>query len=79
MLDKWRIVWYTIIRERERNSQEKGENKMAITTAKYGTMMVRKGAGCGDTLLETIGLNGKLYEIYLGYLGYPTFYAVEKK
>jgi hypothetical protein len=60
--------------ERER----KGQNKMAITTAKYGTMMIRKGAGCGDTLLETVSINGKLYEIYLGYLGYPTFYAVEK-
>lgn len=52
---------------------------MTITTAKYGTMMIKKGTGCGDKFMETIALNGKVYDIYLGYLGYPTFYAVEKK
>jgi hypothetical protein len=61
--------------ERER----KGQNKMAIATEKYGIMTIRKGTGCGDKFMETVVLNGKEYDIYLGYFGYPIFYAVEKK
>ena len=43
-----------------------------VNTEKFGTVMVRESNGCGDVLLG----NEKGYNIYLGYLGYPTYYAV---
>ena len=51
----------------------------AIRTNGFNVVRVRKCQSCGDVLMATENINGKQYEIYLGYCGYTSFYAVEKK
>ena len=50
-----------------------------IKTNGYNTVRVRECNACGDVLMDTEVINGTEYEIYLGYCGYPNYYAVEKK
>lgn len=49
-----------------------------IKTNNYNTIKVKGCKACGDLLMGAEQINGKHYEIYLGYCGYPTYYAVEK-
>ena len=51
--------------------------RVTIKSNKYGIMRVRPTFSCGDMLmgLETIG--NKSYEVYLGFCGYASYYAVE--
>lgn len=50
-----------------------------IKSKNNGIIMVKDLMACGDVLMEVENINGTNYEIYLGFNGYPYFYAVEKK
>ena len=52
---------------------------LTVKTNGYNTVRVRKCNACGDVLMDTEVINGKEYNIYLGYCGYVSYYAVEKK
>ena len=52
---------------------------LTVKTNKYNTVRVRECNACGDVLMDTEIINGKEYNIYLGYCGYVNYYAVEKK
>ena len=52
---------------------------LTVKTNGYNIVKVRECYACGDVLMETEVINGKEYDIYLGYCGYTYFYAVEKK
>lgn len=52
---------------------------LTVKTNGYNTVRVREGTACGDVFMDTEIINGKEYDIYLGYCGYTYFYAVEKK
>ena len=49
-----------------------------IRTNGFNVVRIRKCQSCGDVLMTTENINGKEYEIYLGYCGYTSFYAVKK-
>ena len=49
-----------------------------IKSNKYGIMRIRPCNSCGDLLMGTEKLGEKNYDIYLGYCGYHSYYAVEK-
>ena len=49
-----------------------------IRTNGFNLVRVRKCQSCGDVLMATENINGKQYEIYLGYCGYTSFYAIKK-
>jgi hypothetical protein len=52
---------------------------LIVKTNGYNTVRVRECNACGDVLMDTEVINGKEYNIYLGYCGYVNYYAVEKK
>ena len=52
---------------------------LTVKTNGYNTVRVREGMSCGDVFMDTEIINGKEYDIYLGYCGYVNYYAVEKK
>ena len=60
------------------------ENEREVKTMKtikskeYYTIRVRDCQACGDVLMGSEVIDGKEYNIYLGYCGYCTYYAVEK-
>lgn len=51
---------------------------LTVKTNGYNTVRVRECNACGDVLMDTEIINGKEYNIYLGYCGYVSYYAVEK-
>ena len=50
-----------------------------IKTKNYNILSVRKCQAYGDILMETEVINGKEYDIYVGFCGCVYYYAVEKK
>ena len=52
---------------------------LTVKTNGYNTVRERECNACGDVLMDTEVINGKEYNIYLGYCGYVSYYAVEKK
>ena len=50
----------------------------AVKTQGYGMVRIKEINGICDVLLETQTIGGREYNIYLGYCGYKSFYAVEK-
>ena len=51
---------------------------LIVKTNGYNVVRVRECNACGDVLMDTEVINGKEYNIYLGYCGYVSYYAVEK-
>ena len=51
---------------------------LTVKTNGYNIVKVRECNACGDVLMDTEVINGKEYNIYLGYCGYVNYYAVEK-
>lgn len=49
-----------------------------IKSNNYNTIQVKACMACGDVLMDTETINGKQYNIYLGYCGYHIYYAVEQ-
>lgn len=49
-----------------------------IKSKEYYTIRIRDCQACGDVLMGSEVIDGKEYNIYLGYCGYCTYYAVEK-
>lgn len=48
-----------------------------IKTKGYNIVRVKDCCSCGDVLMDTEVINDVTYNIYLGYNGYHTYYAVK--
>jgi len=52
--------------------------RVRVMSNKYGMIRVRPTFSCGDVLMGLEKIDNKEYEIYLGFCGYASYYAVEK-
>lgn len=52
---------------------------VTVKSNRYNVVKVRECYSYGDVFMDTEVINGKEYNIYLGYCGYTYYYAVEKK
>ena len=52
---------------------------VTVKSNRYNVIRVRECYACGDVFMDTEVINGKEYNIYLGYCGCTYYYAVEKK
>lgn len=48
-----------------------------IKTQNYNIIRIKECMSCGDVLMDTETINNIKYNIYLGYNGYHTYYAVK--
>lgn len=49
-----------------------------VKSKEYYVIRVRECQACGDVFMGSEIIDGVTYDIYLGFCGYHTYYAVEK-